>query len=182
MRWFWFDRYTEFISGSRATAVKNVSLAEDHLHDHFPGVPLMPSSLVIEGLAQTAGLLVCEHYDFEERVILAKLAKCVIHEHAVPGDTLTYRAVIEQINKEGAAVSVTSHIGERLQAEASIFFAHLDDRSEGKQLYDPADLLQWLKVVRVFDVGVKPDGSPVRVPPKLAAAAEAALVSDALAE
>ena len=53
MRWFWIDRFTEFESGSSATAIKNVSLAEEHLHDHFPGVPLMPNSLIIEGIAQT---------------------------------------------------------------------------------------------------------------------------------
>ena len=75
MRWFWIDRYTEFESGKRATAIKNVTLAEEHLHDHFPGSPLMPNPLVVEGMAQTGGLLVAEHSDFEERVVLAKLAK-----------------------------------------------------------------------------------------------------------
>ena len=40
MRWFWVDRFLEFESGRHATAVKNVSLAEEHLHDHFPGVPV----------------------------------------------------------------------------------------------------------------------------------------------
>ena len=37
MRWFWIDRSLEFESGRVATAVKTVSLSEDHLHDHFPG-------------------------------------------------------------------------------------------------------------------------------------------------
>ena len=168
MRWFWFDRYTEFVSGTRATAIKNVSLAEEHLHDHFPGAPLMPNSLIIEGLAQTAGLLVSEYSDFEERVILAKLAKCEFHFHATPGDTLIFRAVIEQIKKDGAMVAVTSHVDDRLQAEASIFFVHLDDRSAGKQLYDRADLLQWLNVLGVFEIGVKPDGTRIKIPPKMA--------------
>ena len=36
MRWFWIDRYTEFEAGVQATAVKAVTLAEEHLHDHFP--------------------------------------------------------------------------------------------------------------------------------------------------
>ncbi|MGC4005322.1 MAG: hypothetical protein QM811_20245 [Pirellulales bacterium] len=55
MRWFWFDRYTEFESGRHATGIKNVSLAEEHLHDHFPGAPTMPNSLIIEGLRSAAG-------------------------------------------------------------------------------------------------------------------------------
>jgi 3-hydroxyacyl-[acyl-carrier-protein] dehydratase len=51
MRWFWIDRFTEFVSGSHAVAVKGVSLAEDHLHEHHAGYPIMPNSLVIEGVA-----------------------------------------------------------------------------------------------------------------------------------
>lgn len=50
MRWFWIDRFDEFVRGKHATAVKNVSLAEEHLHDHFPGTALMPNSLVVEGM------------------------------------------------------------------------------------------------------------------------------------
>ena len=71
MRWYWIDRFIEFESGSRAKAVKNVTLAEDHLHDHFTSYPMLPNSLVVEGLAQTGGLLVCEHNHFAEKVVLA---------------------------------------------------------------------------------------------------------------
>ena len=52
MRWFWIDRFLEFNSGTTARAIKNVSLAEDHLHDHFPGYPVMPGSLGIEAIIQ----------------------------------------------------------------------------------------------------------------------------------
>ena len=75
MRWFWIDRFTEFVSGSHATAVKGISLAEDHLHEHHTGYPVMPNTLVIEGVAQAGGLLVSEHYGFSELVVLAKLSK-----------------------------------------------------------------------------------------------------------
>jgi 3-hydroxyacyl-[acyl-carrier-protein] dehydratase len=74
MRWFWIDRYEEFVRGRHATAVKNVSLAEEHLHDHFPGVAIMPNSLIVEGMAQAAGLLVADAIDFNRRVVLAKVA------------------------------------------------------------------------------------------------------------
>ena len=93
--------------------------------NHFPGAPVMPNSLVIEGIAQTGGLLVGEHSGFEERVILAKLAKARFHFSAVPGDTLTYRATIEDIHKSGAVVSGTSHVGERLHGEVQMFFCLL---------------------------------------------------------
>ncbi len=81
-------------SGRSATAVKTLSLSEDHLHDHFPGASLMPNTLVLEGMAQTAGLLVCEHGGFTKQVVLAKVSKAVFHVEAWPGDTLTYRAIV----------------------------------------------------------------------------------------
>ena len=79
MRWYWINRFLEFESGRYAKAVKNISLAEDHLHDHFPFYPLIPNSLVIEGMAQTGGLLVCEHNQFTEKVVLAKVPKMVFY-------------------------------------------------------------------------------------------------------
>ncbi|MEX0978675.1 MAG: 3-hydroxyacyl-ACP dehydratase FabZ family protein [Pirellulales bacterium] len=167
MRWFWIDRYTEFESGRSAAAVKNVSLAEEHLHDHFPGAPVMPNALVIEGLAQTGGLLVAEHGAFEERVILAKVAKARFHFSAVPGDTLLYRTTIDDIHKDGAVVSGTSHVGPRLQGEVQLFFAHLHEATAGKWLFDPLSLLAMLRLLGVFEVGRDPQGRPLAIPPAL---------------
>lgn len=168
MRWFWVDRFTEFVSGERATAVKNVALSEEHVHDHFPGYPLMPGSLIIEGMAQTAGILVSECNDFRELVVLAKVGRCEFHSPAAPGETLTYRAHIDQLDKAGARCTTTSRVGDRPQAEAEIFFAHLED--EDTSLFEPVSFLAWLKLVKIFEVGVKPDGSPLEIPAALAAA------------
>ncbi|MCE9545171.1 MAG: beta-hydroxyacyl-ACP dehydratase [Planctomycetia bacterium] len=170
MRWFWFDRFTEFESGSHATSVKNVSLAEEQVHDHFPGAGTMPNSLILEGLAQTSGMLVAEYYDFQERVILAKVPRLRFHLRAVPGDTLIYRAKIDSIEESGARVSVTSHRGEELQAEAEIIFAHLDRHAEQRQLFEPNDFAKLLRTFGVFEVGRKPDGSRIRMPAHLAEA------------
>lgn len=167
MRWFWIDRFEELVSGQYAVAVKNVSAAEPQMQDHFASHPVMPTSLIIEGMAQTGGLLVSEYNDFQERVVLAKLAKSVFYCSATPGDTLHYRATIQQIHKDGAMVRVTSHIGDRAQGEVDLFFAHLSDRAHGRELFEPSQFLNWLKAVRIFHVGRKPDGSPLRIPPHL---------------
>ena len=82
MRWIWIDKFVEFESGRRAVAVKNVTLAEEHLHDHFPGYPVMPPSLMIEGMAQTAGILVGEARNFSEKVILAKVKRATFNRLA----------------------------------------------------------------------------------------------------
>lgn len=175
MRWFWIDRYTEFVSGERATAIKNISLAEEHLHDHFSGYTVMPNTLVLEGMAQTAGLLFNEVTDFEERVVLAKLSRINFHFHPMPGDTLTYRAELHNVSSDGALASVTSHLGDRPQAEADMFFAQLAKGDGGPPLFEPYDLLNWLNNLRVFDVGVKPDGSRIEPPAKLQASLQAVL-------
>ena len=48
MRWIWIDKFLEFRSGQFARAIKNLTLAEEHLHDHFPGYPVMPAALILE--------------------------------------------------------------------------------------------------------------------------------------
>ena len=164
MRWYWIDRFLEFESGRRAKAVKNVSLAEDHLHDHFPGYPVMPQSLVIEGLAQTGGLLVCEHSGFREKVVLAKVPKARFHFPATPGNTLTYTTTVDYIRRDGAMVTATSQVGDEIQAEMEIVFAHLEGELGQKTLFDPQDLLQMMRVLRAFEVGRAADGSPLAEP------------------
>lgn len=162
MRWFWIDRFTEFVSGSHAVAVKGVSLAEDHLHDHFVGYPIMPNSLVAEGIAQAGGLLVSENYGFAELVVLAKMSRAKFHSRVRPGETLTYRVTADWIRADSAQVSATAHVGDRLHAEVQLLFARLGEEMQarlGSQLFRPSDLNHWLTLVGVFEVGVKQDGS-----------------------
>jgi 3-hydroxyacyl-[acyl-carrier-protein] dehydratase len=167
MRWFWLDRYSEFVAGSHATAVKCVSLSEDHLQEHYPTFPIMPTSLVAEGMAQCGGILVSELYQFAELVVLAKFSKFSVEGEACPGDTIRYRAKIEQAKDFGASVTVQGDIDSRPFAEADIFFARYDADSSantrGRVLFDPLELLKWLRAVKVFEVGVRQDGTRLKV-------------------
>jgi 3-hydroxyacyl-[acyl-carrier-protein] dehydratase len=171
MRWYWIDRFVEFESGRYAKAIKNISLAEDYLHDHFPCYPVIPASLVIEGLAQTGGLLVCEHNQFREKVVLAKVPKATFYCDAVPGDTLTYTATVDYIKEEGAMVTANSYKGKVLHAEAEIVFAHLNEPQLGS-LFDPDTFLRMMRLLGAFRVGHAADGSRLRPPPQFAAALE----------
>jgi 3-hydroxyacyl-[acyl-carrier-protein] dehydratase len=124
MRWTWIDRFVAFESGKSAVAVKNLSLAEDHFGDHFPGFPVMPAPLILEGLAQTGGILVGEISKYEKNVVLAKMS-ARFHREATPGEQLTYSTTMLDLNETGARVSGTVHSGEELVAEAEIMFAHV---------------------------------------------------------
>jgi len=65
MRWFWIDRFEEFVRGKRAVAVRNIAASEEQLDGYNPGFPIMPHSLIIERMAQTAGLLIGEIDGFQ---------------------------------------------------------------------------------------------------------------------
>ena len=107
MRWIWIDTFVAFETGKRASAVKNVTLAEDHLHDYIPGYPIMPPSLMIEGMAQTAGILVGEARGFRENVILAKIRLARFDDYAGPSDQLRYDATLESLDERAAVTGGT---------------------------------------------------------------------------
>jgi 3-hydroxyacyl-[acyl-carrier-protein] dehydratase len=131
MRWIWIDKFTEFTSRVSATAIKNVSLAEEHLHDLYPDFPIVPHSLIIEGMAQTAGILVGEASGFSEKVILAKIGRATFHRLSRPGDTLAFSARIEQFSEQGASASGKVTVGDSLVAEIELMFSHIDQNMTG---------------------------------------------------
>ena len=133
MRWIWIDKFVEFKSGHSAVALKNVSLAEEHLHDHFPGFPVMPECLMIEGMAQTAGILVGEAKKFQEKVILAKVKKAVFFDYVKPGDSLRLQTEIESLAPEAASTCGKITRGEDLIAEIDLMFSHVDKNLAGKE-------------------------------------------------
>lgn len=133
MRWIWIDKFVEFESGRRAVAVKNVTLAEEHLHDHFPGFPIMPECLMIEGMAQTAGILVGEAREFREKVVLAKIGKAVFFDFVKPGDSLRLEAEISTISPEAAGTSGKITRDGQLIAEIDLMFSHIDQNLAGKK-------------------------------------------------
>jgi 3-hydroxyacyl-[acyl-carrier-protein] dehydratase len=154
MRWIWIDRFVAFKHREFARAVKNLSRAEDVFAEHFPGYPVMPASLLLEGLAQTGGILVGEARDFREKVVLAKINRARFHREALAGTQLAYDAELLTIREEGASVAGKVYVVERplalpadprqasgrpeppgpLVAEAEIFFAHLD-QSRSQQVF-----------------------------------------------
>lgn len=171
MRWFWIDRFEEFVSGQHAVSVKNVSMSEEHLDDYNVSWPYMPPPLMIEGLAQTGGLLVGQLSDFTARVVLAKVSRARFDKLARPGDRLTYRVEVLNNQPDGAVAKGTIHTDDVLLGEAELWFATLTGpQFDGVQLFEPHGFLRMIRSMRLFEVGVYPDGSPIQVPEYLAKA------------
>lgn len=137
MRWIWIDKFVEFTAQASATAVKNVSLAEEHLHDLYPAFPIVPHSLLVEGMAQTAGILVGEARNFQEKVILAKVGRATFHRLVRPGDTVYFNAKIDQLSEHGASISGTvtsgaaASAGGATVADIELMFSHIDQNMGG---------------------------------------------------
>jgi len=134
MRWIWIDRFLEFQRGKSAKALKNLSFAEDYFAEHFPGYPVMPGTLILEGLAQTGGILVGDANDFREKVVLAKVAYARFHREVLAGNQLIYDVELLHLRPEGAAVQGRVQVGDDMVMEAEIFFAHLD-QSRSQQMF-----------------------------------------------
>lgn len=166
MRWFWIDRYTEFVAGKRATAIKGVSLSEEVVDEYAPGATYLPASLIVEGMAQTGGLLISQMFEFKSRVVLAKISSVRFHQQARPGTVLEFKCEMSSTTQFSAFVTgtVTNELGP--VAELELMFAMLqdDERFENVVLFEPAALCRMLRILRMFEVAVYPDGSPVLVP------------------
>ncbi|MBL1217848.1 MAG: beta-hydroxyacyl-ACP dehydratase [Planctomycetes bacterium] len=148
MRWMWIDQIVEVERGQRLVAIKNVSLAEDVVHDHFPtqpapngeqldALPVMPASLLIEGMAQTAGILVGHANDFAEKVILAKINKARFTCDVFPGQTVRFEARIDRMDESGASatgqVSAYDHARQQYHdvGTVELMFSHIDQNMTG---------------------------------------------------
>ncbi|HEU4664363.1 MAG TPA: 3-hydroxyacyl-ACP dehydratase FabZ [Dokdonella sp.] len=86
------DRVLAFEHGTRVTALKNVTFNEPFFQGHFPGHPVMPGVLIIEAMAQAAGMLVklsAQHNaDVPSIFYLVKVDKARFNRTVVPGDQL----------------------------------------------------------------------------------------------
>lgn len=148
MRWLWIDRIVELQPGKRLVAIKNISLAEEHLHvpsgPRSPDVPILPATLIIEGMAQTAGILVGHAAGFREKVVLAKIVRAELSREAFPGQTLRYTAEIERMDATGASTAGRVELlewgsgnptGEEI-GRIDLLFSHLDQNFQGLEFPD----------------------------------------------
>lgn len=126
MRYFLLDRVTEIVPGASARGVKNVTLTDEVLHDHFPDYPILPGALLVEAMAQLGGFLleVTHNADGKPlvRALLVGIQSAKFSRPAEPGDSIEL-AVRAGANMEAAAqVDAEAHIaGERI-ARAQLTF------------------------------------------------------------
>jgi 3-hydroxyacyl-[acyl-carrier-protein] dehydratase len=115
------DRVLEMTSGKRIVALKNVTVNDPHLQGHFPGNPLMPGVLLVEAMAQTAGLLLSEG----SSALLAQIREARFRRPVVPGDQVRIEA--ERLGGLGGLhrFAVKASVDDAPVAEAEIVLAEI---------------------------------------------------------
>lgn len=151
MRWIWIDRVLDLRSRERLVAIKNITAGEDWVGNHFPakgpGVPALavfPGCFIVEGMAQAAGILVCEAGGYREKVVLAKIGRAELTREARPGCTLRYTATAERIDPAGASTTGVVELSDPQRnggafeeiGRIDLLFSHLDNNFAGARFPD----------------------------------------------
>lgn len=112
------DRIVELEPGTRAVGIKNVTINEQFFAGHFPGNPIMPGVLIIEAMAQVAGILAFRSGVQGDTVYFMSIEKAKFRKPVLPGDQL--RLVINTIQQRGNVwrFSGSALVNEKLAAEA----------------------------------------------------------------
>jgi 3-hydroxyacyl-[acyl-carrier-protein] dehydratase len=91
MRFILIDKIVSLEAGKQIKAVKNVSLSEEYLADHFPTFPVLPGVLLLEGLIESASWLVRRTENFAHSMILLEQARNVKYKSFLaPGAQIEY--------------------------------------------------------------------------------------------
>jgi len=122
------DRIIEIELGIKATGIKNVTINEGFFQGHFPGNPIMPGVLIIEAMAQVAGILAFRSgATTGKSVYFMSIEKAKFRKPVVPGDQL--KLVVNILHQRGNVwkFSGEAYVDEKVAAEAE-FAAMVTDR------------------------------------------------------
>ena len=127
MRFILIDKIVSLEAGREIKAVKNVSLAEEYLADHFPAFPVLPGVLLLEGLVESASWLVRETENFAHSMVLLKEARNVKYKSFLePGSRIEYTVTAKTIEENVSSFDgFGSSNGERI-VEAKFGLRHFN--------------------------------------------------------
>ena len=131
------DRVIELEPGKRAVALKQVSANEPQFTGHFPGRPIMPGVLMVEALAQTAGIAVLTLDEYRGKIgLFAGIDECRFRRLVVPGDTLRLEVTVEKLRGMFGRVKAVASVDGEAAVEATLSIIVPRDQEIGGGLTD----------------------------------------------
>lgn len=127
------DRIVEMES-DRVVGIKNVTLNEPFFTGHFPAFPVMPGVLIVEAMAQAAGVLVLKSIADRENklVLLAAIENARFRKPVVPGDQLRMEMTIVKRKASVAKIAGRATVDGQVVAEVEVM-CKLADKEEKRQ-------------------------------------------------
>ena len=125
------DKIVE-ITGDSVVGVKNVTVNEPHFNGHFPGLPIMPGVLIIEAMAQVAGILVGKlaPHTRGKVMFLASIEEAKFRKPVVPGDQLRIEMKMLRLKHTVAKMQGTATVEGQVVAEATLMCKLVDKSVE----------------------------------------------------
>ncbi len=117
------DRILEFEQGRTITGLKNVSMGEPFFQGHFPGEPVMPGVLILEGMAQVGSILayISSPQNIGDRLVyFAGLDKVRFRRVVRPGDQLIFKLEMLRLKTKIAKMAGKAYVNDELATEAEL--------------------------------------------------------------
>jgi 3-hydroxyacyl-[acyl-carrier-protein] dehydratase len=131
------DRIVELEPGKRVVGIKQVTANEPHFTGHFPDRPIMPGVLMVEALAQTAGIAVVTLPEYHGMLgLFAGIDDCRFKRMVVPGDTLRLEATVEKLRGIFGRLRAVGSVDGEVAVEATISIIFPRDQQIGGGVTD----------------------------------------------
>src|SRR5262245_33826382 len=137
MRHFWLDRIVHLEPGKCAIGLKAVALAEQEFDAHFPGNPVLPGVYLLEGLAQTAGVLIHRSTGSRLIAVMVSIERARFPGFARPGDQVRLEVELESLEATAARARGTATVGDRTAAAARFTFRLVEPDRLMPETYQP---------------------------------------------
>lgn len=156
MKFCLVDRITELTPGQSISTIKNVSLAEEYLQDHFPGFSVLPGVLMVEAMVQSCAWLLRVTDDFEHSTILLKQSKAVkFNNFLKPGQTLAMTATMKKNEDNTATFTAAGSVEGSSAVSAKLVLSKMNLRDHRPEMSENDERL--LKSMRELFEQIRPD-------------------------